>query len=1549
MGSTLLTNILINLVKEHSDNQQYGVNIINLPGFDYYKFLDGINNSLDKMIEVFFLGFYEEEKTEILEEIKPIENIKSSFSVEDAEKSRNSGDESVFRIMIIKRREIEKLSSLLWFPEIDLNAVYKKSCKYAEKQLSNSNATINSLLKALARKDIRAILNLERLLDYLETLLASDNITLPSAIKSNLYQLGLCIDSNLDNGNPSIDELKKRIKHNREIVNRISALEQAERKSISQYAANNSDNITVKTILEYYKTKDIEVLKKLELFLVEECLKDVKREPGKKNSKTVKDTINPTGFAAQLAFDGNKDEIESILGQLDKEINERENIDKPTSISINANGLKVTIKTEPITEKIAHDFIDVGNYGGIIYADVSNPKDAIEALSKYEFLPFDDSYLEKARGYLRNFDSYLKQARGSEGLEAKKSVLYYLDKFLKIREELLPEATRLQDTPMLQVIYQKIKYVSYLNAYSDLLSIVRESFPIMWQLDPSASKDIISTIISLDVVYIIGKDDCHAIPTPLNPLYLWKYIKLAEEIVDSKSVDGILDVETALSEEDREFIVRKAEDIPDPLSVILLSKNVRDEGSIFLPLSGRIGCVPVYSSIQQINQVESGIDSLRQAIIRYLMLYPHAGLMLKICLINPPSVDLVVDMLKKLNKDKEFNIDGIDLIIYRAKEASRDWVEINDKSVNEGFLSRVKSENSGRFKISIVNKVYQYDKILREIKREQHLIIIFDPNEKRIDNAKLNPLIHVHPLCIPKVYECSPLSAEITIRSANEGGIFSDYTNIVEKLNERPSSFSSTGLFYNTPIKEETYKELLSKTDWLIILDQNLKAWDISLSSMSERLYYKTHDYREIGIYSLYNKKLVKGFSKLISDMGNYIPQETGLQNIINAIRSINDDGLLSIVSHATNNIFDDRHGKGAIGLAIAAIEYKSNNPSSFLVGLDTQLAREWLADRDEGKLPDLIGITLEETNDATIDIIEVKTHQGDYSIDGRIISGRAVDQVVVIENLIQEMMGTNEKITTTSRKEILRSQVFESLLQKDANAEFKHIYSQKFNELFAGKYKINIRRQIVYVAFDESESSKEEYKTVDDTGNKIIQLNTIGRKLIQEIVAGDPIKATEIKTANYEESLQDLYGSNNEAVETKHVGKEESKKTAEKVNDKLGPIKKNAIKKESEQIKVNEQPTNEEAGIEDEEYSKKAEKCTKLTKVLRDFGIQASPVDPDLVQQASRFMRFKIELKSGETISKLEKYKSDISRELEAYGEILISNLKGTRYVSMDVSFQDGGKSLLVTDYLPLLTKGRGQLGSLAGQMPDGEFEYFDVAQAPHILIAGTTGSGKTIFLYSLIVSLIYQYDESELELLIVDPKQTDFIFFNTLPHLRYHEVLTDSEQALGALDDIINIDVDERTKKLRESKSRDILSYNEKNPSNKMKRLVVVIDEYADLIQVAETLGIRKDFEGKICRLAQRVRNLGIHLVIATQRPNAAIVTPALKANIPFRISFRLPAHQDSMTILDRSGAEDLLGKGDMLMVTESDIKRVQGLFISEDTLTDFIEKYPETKRKD
>lgn len=1517
----LLTEAIIDIVnaKQKQDNG-FGVSIINLPDIDVDFFLNGLQKN--RWLELFFLG-YEKGQIEGIREISSgYEDITVQFTVEEAEDSRNLGAEDIFRIHFIKNAEMEKLSSLRWYDVIDMEAVYKKCCKLAAGRVAQSNDTIKNLLQALARKDIRAILNFERVLDYLEALISSTEADLPNTVTNQLFRLGLLSDASFAVGSPGREQIKDSIKRNHSVLRRITNLEQKERQNIANYLAKNPGNTVVRLILDYYRHPQLELLKKMELADVEACLKAVSSS-GRTARPPRKQGTTPTVATSEMIFEGQENLIEDFVDQAGERIDERPDSNRNDRITLEVEGIKIDVPVYPSTERLVEIAVSDKHWGGIIEANVVNPKEALDD-DKYEFEKFDDDIINQARKYLERAASF------PEAEIAGKAVLNALDGFVAAREKILPFGKRLQDIPMLQVVAKCYVFSDYLRAYERLLSEIKDNFKDLHELDSLGAKEVVSTFLSLDIVYIIGKDNSHAIPTPLNPLYLWKYIRLAEEMLSSRGVPEADDC--YLSEKDKEFIIRKAEDIPDPLALIMLPKNEITQTEC-LPYAGRLGNVPVYSTRPQISESNAGLEAVRQSIVRYMCLYPHASMMLRISFINPPTVESVVDMLKRLDRDKEFssfgNV-GIDLTIFRTKETSSDWIELEDKALNEGILGRIRGRKLSNFNLSIRNRCMSYPEILTEITREQHIIVIFDPNEREISNARNSRTVHIHPLCVPKVYEYNKMRGNVSIRAANEGGIFADYASILEKLYEQPSTFGHRNVFINSPLKRETYDSLLGKADWLMILDQNLKSWDVSLQSTSERLYYKSSDYRSIGIYSRNSRKFALGYQEIIAGLGNYVSTDMGVKNIISAIRSINDDGLLSIVSHSTNQIFDQNHGKGSLGLAITAILYMHQYPDAVLVGLDTQLAREWLADREDGKLPDLIGIRFSdsETIPPIVDLIEAKTYD-DYKISAEhVISGHAVDQVSILEELVLEMFGRNEKITTVSRREILREQVFECLFNNTTyDPNKKQQITQCLNNLFSGQYSVNPKRNIFHVAFSTAGTSQ---RILKDAEGKSYQLLIIGSDTIRSVLTNQPLDTYFI---NFTEAEVNAVRAAPPTQQGINLDDPTSDKT-QSGEQSIGLSSHHTIASPA----AGSDTKQEEPLISPDLH----EKCVRLNVVLKSYGIQAHPVNESLVQQASRFTRFKLELKPGETEANLKKRSEDIARELEAAGEIFISRINGTRYIGLDVPFADSNQPLMLVKYLDRLSGANGALSILAGQSPDGEFQMIDLAKAPHMLIAGTTGSGKTIFLYSIIVSLLQQHSADELELLIVDPKQTDFHFFEGLPHLRGGRVLTDADEAIAALTRINAVDKQERTDQIKTMNSRDIDSYNAKVTKEKMKRLVIVIDEYADLVQAAELQGkdLRKTFESNLCMLAQRVRNLGIHLVIATQQPRAAIVTSQLKAVLPFRVSFRLPSHTDSQTILDCSGAEDLLGKGDMLMLTDSDMLRMQGFFITEEQLIDFVD---------
>ena len=241
-----------------------------------------------------------------------------------------------------------------------------------------------------------------------------------------------------------------------------------------------------------------------------------------------------------------------------------------------------------------------------------------------------------------------------------------------------------------------------------------------------------------------------------------------------------------------------------------------------------------------------------------------------------------------------------------------------------------------------------------------------------------------------------------------------------------------------------------------------------------------------------------------------------------------------------------------------------------------------------------------------------------------------------------------------------------------------------------------------------------------------------------------------------------------------------------------------------------------------------------------------------------------------------------------------------------------------------------KSKLSVALGKDVAGQAVVADIAKMPHVLIAGSTGSGKSVCINTLIASIIYNAKPSEVKLVMVDPKVVELSVYNGIPHLLI-PVVTDPKKAAGALAWAVQ-EMDDRYNKFAMKGVRDLKGYNaamEEDGAGTLPQIVIIIDELADLMMVAA-----KDVEDSICRLAQKARAAGMHLVIATQRPSVDVITGLIKANVPSRIAFAVSSQVDSRTILDMVGAEKLLGKGDMLFYPAGASKpaRIQGAFVSD-----------------
>ena len=337
------------------------------------------------------------------------------------------------------------------------------------------------------------------------------------------------------------------------------------------------------------------------------------------------------------------------------------------------------------------------------------------------------------------------------------------------------------------------------------------------------------------------------------------------------------------------------------------------------------------------------------------------------------------------------------------------------------------------------------------------------------------------------------------------------------------------------------------------------------------------------------------------------------------------------------------------------------------------------------------------------------------------------------------------------------------------------------------------------------------------------------------------------------------------------------------------------------------------------------------LVKTLKDFGISTRVV---AISRGPAVTRYELEPSAGVKISRITGLADDIALRLAATGVRIEAPIPGKAAVGIEVPNKTRGNVCLreLIDSTEF-SKAKSKLTVALGKDISGGIVLADLAKMPHLLIAGTTGSGKSVCMNSLIISLLYKARPDEVRLIMVDPKMVELGIYNNIPHLLI-PVVTDPKKAAGALQWAVT-EMMRRYRAMADAGVRDLASYNKAAAAaddgrKPMEQVVVVIDELADLMLVAA-----KEVEESICRIAQMGRASGIHLVIATQRPSADVITGLMKANIPSRIAFAVASAMESRIILDKQGAEKLVGKGDMLYAPlgQSDPKRVQGCFITDE----------------
>lgn len=340
------------------------------------------------------------------------------------------------------------------------------------------------------------------------------------------------------------------------------------------------------------------------------------------------------------------------------------------------------------------------------------------------------------------------------------------------------------------------------------------------------------------------------------------------------------------------------------------------------------------------------------------------------------------------------------------------------------------------------------------------------------------------------------------------------------------------------------------------------------------------------------------------------------------------------------------------------------------------------------------------------------------------------------------------------------------------------------------------------------------------------------------------------------------------------------------------------------------------------------------IKRTLDSFGI---PVEMGEISIGPKVTRYTLKPAEGIKLARITALNQDLSLALAAHPIRIEAPIPGKSLVGIEVP----NKSAAVVRLGSLMSfpefTNSGPLGFILGRDVSGEPIVGDIGKMPHLLIAGATGSGKSVAIQALLISLLYKNSPETLRLILIDPKRVELTMYNNIPHL-ITPVITEGKKSLGVFKWAIQ-EMEQRYERLQAAGTRDIKSYNKSNPNDALPYILIVVDELADLMH---TYG--REIESSIVRLAQMARATGIHLVLATQRPSVEVITGLIKANITSRMALQVASQIDSRTILDTAGAEKLLGGGDMLFMTAelSKPRRIQGAYITEEELhkvTDFI----------
>lgn len=1486
-------------------------------------------------------------------------------------------------IVVFVKTDTDKLHSLAEFDVVSLKDVSKY---LLEQQISNeSNTPTQNFWRALQQTS--DYYSFEAIMEFVQAI--TNEGAAAEAIPNNMWRLNLLCDTDILGTKYKSDE---RLTRNRELIFAIGQLSEDSRKKLSRSLARTKGDDRVRLQNAYnllqnlYKYGNRDTLRKLNFATVQELFSaskanesKKKRNPPRTSDGVETDTPDITSEAAPIRpkelghlisdaiVNGDEEDIAAVkelLRELKKHFDpetEENNDSIPTISGVFDDRTIVIENHQSDLRKLVGTVCNEIAWGGLLETEESVLKDAISADIK-SFSPFNPVSIESMVAFhggidgsqslfdfITQFDAQFK----AKNIETAELFIPIIEELLTLRGKLLSNLDMIMYYPVLSFgVDEEARQtlIGYIEAWAKLYHAFNINEPAMREMSPSSTSFIARALLLLDVLYVETPKEWKAILLPLHPIFLWRYYEIFKTLPSKKA---------QLSEDDAVALTAVLTQLPQILSFVIANSIVTETSDDkVLPCSGNIEMLPTFENKTNRYLGDDGTQSIGEILTRWIGFAPYTKNEIRICSVDAP------DLIANIRAIKSFmDKNGCERVVYDVyltrKQNGNTELSKLDYSGNDYEIGEFIRQNKIAISIRNVESASEVKAALSE--KPVHVAFYFDQSAYAIEFGPNNKNLYINPLVVTYDYDFDEIQHRGSIFPSSEmdSGLIGDYHKLMKSADVISNNMNPRTTYNGSADMTAVVSTIQEgMVQWLVAADRDTNNYDPDGAIPIGEMQY---DRRMVNVWASSDSRIITQYLTMLRAYNLYPKPET-LIDILKNFGHIASNGLISIPKFGADAQAIDNKKKGLIGTLFAASWYTRNNQDSLVASLDDDKARLWLQDSRFGnERADLVGLKyIAETNTLLIQPIEVKTRDESpdatitKSDDGRqLISGHAAGQIASIVGMLKDVFSVDENSSDmfiAARREILKYQIVSECFRNVHDSEWQKrwcaILKKAFGNGTSGNINIQVSGLLIHIKLSEVSGGKVVQCVYADSDEGSIEYRDcpieyrlLSAKEIQQEVLGEGTVLKETLVADYDSD--EVPESNEEGTVIYEFGNPVYSMVAEP-QTKYGTTPKEAVAEvaevQTEPVEVGTPEKIEELnGVSTEEIEQLVKdfkrSCGDYHVSLRECDAKSTVVGPSVI-------RLKFKLGRGQALQGLESHLEDIGREMKRTG-VIIQQVPNSDELLLDVPRLQREKVLFkdVISSIPAVTSPE-QLFFPLGRTPNGKDLIEDLSQLPHMLVGGSTGSGKSVFLFTMLAAMLMTHPKKEdMQLILSSSKLEDFIHFEGLPHLYSGKIISDAAEATRVIKEVIFEESERRGRLLAEARVANIVEYNKK-ATEKLAPIVVVIDEFADLADQLETTKEKNAFYKPVQRIAQAGRSRGIHLVICTQRPEAKLVPSTTKAQLNGRVALRVNDGISSRMIIEEPDAQYLQKHGDMIYRNGDAIERAQGYLIEIEELDKIVD---------